>query len=42
MHYDKSKSQVLRKVSQVPSVLALAQTAPDANRFGESFRILLR
>ncbi|KZS08605.1 Uncharacterized protein APZ42_027263 [Daphnia magna] len=36
------KPQVLRRVSQVPSVLAFSQTAPDANRFGESIRILLR
>lgn len=42
MQYDRTKSELVRKVSQVPSVLALAETAPDATRFGESFRILLR
>nr|CAH0107629.1 unnamed protein product [Daphnia galeata] len=35
-------SKVNRQVSAVPSVLAFNQTSPDANRFGESIRILLR
>lgn len=38
MHYERSKSQVF----QVPSALAVAQTAPDANRFGECICILTR
>ncbi|XP_046635190.1 bestrophin-4-like [Daphnia pulicaria] len=44
MRYDKSQShvQLERNTSQVPSVVAFNQTSPDANRFGESFRILFR
>ena len=38
----KMHSKVNRQVSAVPSVLAFNQTSPDANRFGESIRILLR
>ena len=34
----RSKSQVF----QVPSALAVANTAPDANRFGECICILMR
>lgn len=37
-----TKSQVLRNVSEVPSVLAFSQTAPDAGGFGGCMSILLR
>ncbi|XP_057370264.1 bestrophin-2-like isoform X1 [Daphnia carinata] len=36
------KPHVLRNLSEVPSVLAFSQTAPDADDFGGSIRILLR
>ena len=38
----KSVGKLERTVSQVPSVLAFNQTAPDANNISESLRILFR
>ncbi len=38
----KSVGKLERTGSEVPSVLAFNQTAPDANNISESFRILFR
>ena len=38
----KSVGKLERTVSQVPSVIAFNQIAPDATNVGESIRILLR
>ncbi|XP_046447356.1 bestrophin-2-like isoform X1 [Daphnia pulex] len=38
----KSVGNLERTVSQVPSVIAFNQTAPEANSIGESIRVLLR
>jgi hypothetical protein len=38
----KSVGNLERTVSQVPSVIAFNQIAPEANSIGESVRVLLR